>query len=75
MNILIKKGRVIDPANWVDKTADILIKNGLIARIGKGIREKGKVINAEGMLITPGLIDIHTHLREPGREDEETIFS
>ena len=75
MSLLIKKGRVIDPANGIDKTADVLIKNGLIARIGKSIREKGRVINAEGMLITPGLIDLHTHLREPGREDEETILS
>ena len=75
MNLLIKKGRVIDPANGSDKTVDILIKNGLIARIGRNLKGKGRVIDAKGMLVTPGLIDLHTHLREPGREDEETIFS
>ncbi len=75
MNFLIKNGRVIDPANGIDKLADILIKNGRIAQIGKNLKVKGKTIEAEGMFITPGLIDIHTHLREPGREDEETILS
>ncbi|MCK4244017.1 MAG: dihydroorotase [Candidatus Omnitrophica bacterium] len=75
MNLLIKNGRVIDPANGIDKLADILIKNGRIAQIGKNLKGKRRTIEAEGMLITPGLIDIHTHLREPGREDDETIGS
>ena len=75
MNLLIKNGWVIDPANGIDQLADILIKNGRIAQIGENLKVKGRTIKAEGMFVTPGLIDIHTHLREPGREDEETILS
>ena len=75
MNLLIKNGRVIDPGNGIDKIADILIKNGKIAQIGRNLKARGRTLQAEGMLVVPGLIDIHTHLREPGREDEETILS
>jgi len=76
MNILIKNGHIIDPANKRDGVADLLITNGKIAKIGNGIKEKTDIIiDAKGKLVLPGLIDLHVHLREPGREDEETILS
>ncbi len=76
MNLLIKNGRVIDPASKLDGIIDVLIENGKIKRLGKGVRpENHKVIEARGLVVVPGLIDMHTHLREPGREDEETILS
>lgn len=72
--ILIKGGRVIDPANNVDRTADLLIADGKIARIDDHITDTdARVIEAQGQLVCPGLIDIHVHFREPGDENEETI--
>jgi dihydroorotase len=72
---MIKGGRVIDPANGIDQVLDILIENGVISKLGEDLgANKGlEVIDAGGRIVTPGLIDIHVHLREPGREDEETI--
>lgn len=76
MKILIKGGHLIDPANKIDGEFDILISDGLIERIGKGINEKSDtVIDAAGRIVAPGFVDMHTHLREPGREDKETIAS
>ncbi|MBN1369797.1 MAG: dihydroorotase [Dehalococcoidaceae bacterium] len=76
-SILIKNGRVIDPAGTIDRQADVLIRNGLISNMsGKGQFEDAavdQVIDAEGMTVCPGLIDLHCHLREPGQEDKETI--
>lgn len=73
---LIKEGRVIDPMNKTDEVADIVISNGKVERIGKGLTEKAaELIDAKGKIVAPGLIDIHVHLREPGREDEETVLS
>lgn len=74
MKLLIKNGRVVDPANKIDKVADILIENGKIAKIGQ-ITEKAETIDATGLIVAPGLVDMHTHLREPGREDKETIVT
>lgn len=75
-SILIKKTRVIDPASKLDAERDILIRDGKVAKIGKEIRDKkARAINAKGMITTPGLIDLHCHLRDPGRPDEETIES
>ena len=75
-SLLIKNGRVIDPSQNLDKVADILIKNGKVSQIGSKLKSPaGLVIEAKGLIVTPGLIDIHVHLREPGREDEETIQS
>ena len=75
-SILIKKTRVIDPASKLDAERDILIRDGKVAKIGKEIRDrKARAINAKGMIATPGLIDLHCHLRDPGRPDEETIES
>lgn len=78
-HVLIKNGRVIDPANNLDEVCDVLILDGKIAEIGRfnGAVAKSveRVIDATGKLVTPGLIDIHVHFREPGDEEEETIAS
>jgi len=78
MNLLIKNGRVIDPENCIDEVADVLVTDGKITKVGKGIEvnnadDKTKIIDAAGMWVTPGLIDLHVHLREPGFEHKETI--
>jgi dihydroorotase len=73
--LLIKNGRVIDPANGIDKKCDVLIADGKIAEVGSINKSVQTVIDAEGKLVTPGLIDIHVHFREPGDEEEETIAS
>lgn len=76
MKYLIKGGRVVDPANKIDGVFDILISGGRIDKIGARLNEKcDKAIDAKGKIVVPGLVDMHTHLREPGREDKETIAS
>ena len=78
-DLLIKNGRVIDPANGIDKQCDVLVVDGQIAEIGRaeeGVAKSAKrVIDAASRLVVPGLIDIHVHFREPGDEEEETIAS
>ena len=72
--LLIHGGHVIDPKNGLDEVADILVRDGKVAKVGKGIKEKAdKDIDAKGLTVTPGLIDMHVHFREPGREDKETL--
>jgi dihydroorotase len=73
--LLIKNGRVIDPANRLDKQCDVLIVDGKISEVGKIAGDVKEVIDAGGKLVVPGLIDIHVHFREPGDEEEETIAS
>jgi dihydroorotase len=76
MNILIKNGHVIDPANKVDGKSDLLVAEGKIAKLGKpgSLPSNGaRIIDAAGRLVVPGLIDMHVHLREPGYEYKETI--
>lgn len=76
MNLLIKNGRVIDPKNKIEDNLDILIEKGKISKIGKSIKEnEAKAIDASEKIVCPALVDMHTHIREPGREDEETILS
>ena len=76
MKLLIKNGLVIDPANKIEEKLDILVENGKIVKIGKNISDsKAKIINAKDRIVTPGFIDMHTHLREPGFEYKETIES
>jgi dihydroorotase len=76
MNVLIKNGRLIDPAAGVDEITDILVENGKITRIASSITPAGaEVLDADGLVVSPGFIDIHVHLREPGQEHKETIAS
>lgn len=75
-SLLIKGGRIVDPVSKIDKKADLLVGNSLIAKIGENITTKADgVIDASGMVVVPGFIDSHVHLREPGFEDLETIAS
>ena len=73
--ILIRNGRVIDPATRHDAVANLWIESGVIAAIGGPDRQATETIDASGKLVCPGLIDMHVHLREPGREEDETIAS
>jgi dihydroorotase len=72
--LLIKNGRVIDPASATDMLADILIRDGVIAAVGAGLEAPGtEIFDATGLVVAPGFIDMHVHLREPGFEHAETI--
>ena len=76
MKLLIKNGHIIDPANSVDEVTDIFINDGVIAEIGSNPDLDGaniEIIDAKGMVVAPGLVDMHVHLREPGQEYKETI--
>ncbi len=75
--ILLKGGRVLDPANNLNDKLDILIENNIIKSVATNIAETEakKIYDCSNLLITPGLIDLHVHLREPGEEDKETIYS
>jgi dihydroorotase len=75
MDICLRGGRVIDPARGMDAEADVLLKDGVVSRVGKGIAEgtNARVVDVRGLWVVPGLIDLHTHLREPGQEYKEDI--
>jgi dihydroorotase len=75
--ILIRGGRVIDPSRGTDGVADVYVQDGKIASLGRGIGnpDEALTIDAAGRVVTPGLIDLHVHLREPGQEDLETVAS
>lgn len=74
MTILIKDGHVINPATRMDEAADVLVENGTVKEIAKGIKAKAdRVIDAKGCYVMPGFIDLHVHLRDPGFEKKETI--
>lgn len=73
MNLLIKGATIIDPQNKREEVADCLIQDGKIAEIGKNLKGEGSVIDAKGLHLMPGFIDLHTHFREPGNESKETI--
>lgn len=75
MSLLVRGGRVMDPANGVDRRADLLIEDGRISRVEPGIASADRVIEAKDLLVIPGLVDLHTHLREPGQEYKEDIAS
>lgn len=76
-DLLIAGGRVIDPRSGRDETADLLIRDDRIAAIGSSLggADENETLDARGFVVAPGLVDLHTHVREPGREDEETIAS
>ena len=74
MTILIKNGRVINPATKMDEIADVLVENGTVTKIEKGIKAKAdREIDAKGCFVMPGFIDMHVHLRDPGFEKKETV--
>jgi dihydroorotase len=73
--IIVRGGRVIDPASRFDQVADVVIEGERIVRVGTAGGERGIVIDAGGAVVCPGFVDIHTHLREPGQEYKETIAS
>lgn len=76
MKLLIKNGRLIDPANKKDGLFDLLVVKNKIAKIGPDLDDKvDHLIDAKGLVVTPGFVDLHTHLREPGFEHKETIES
>ncbi|HEY2849822.1 MAG TPA: dihydroorotase [Gemmatimonadaceae bacterium] len=74
-DILLKGGRIVDPSSQLDGVGDVLIRNGKIESIGGTIAapNEAEVIDCAGQVVAPGFIDVHCHLREPGREDVETI--
>ncbi|MBX3460385.1 MAG: dihydroorotase [Planctomycetes bacterium] len=72
-SILIQGGHVVDPANSLDQPADVLLEGGKVAAVGKVKADADRVINARGLLVLPGLVDLRTHVGEPGRDSEETI--
>lgn len=75
--LLIQNGRVIDPANGVDETLDILTANGTIATLGHTVTppEGARVIDAHGLVVCPGLVDVHVHFRDPGFPEKEDLLS
>ena len=75
--ILIKNGRLVNPATNTDEVMDVAIENGKIVKVEKGIEENGfeKVIDATGKIVAPGLIDVHVHFRDPGFEHKEDLLT
>ncbi|MDE0897804.1 MAG: dihydroorotase [Longimicrobiales bacterium] len=73
--ILLRGGRVVDPSQSLDANVDVLLAAGVIASVGESLDapENAKVVDCGGLIVTPGLIDVHVHLREPGGEHKETI--
>src|SRR5688500_2137102 len=72
--VLFTGARVIDPASGRDETADVLVVDETIEGVGSDLDAKGADrVDAAGLVLAPGLVDLHAHLREPGREDAETI--
>jgi dihydroorotase len=77
-SLLIQGGRVIDPVAGIDDKVDILLRDGQVAEVNPGKKERGQAdetINARGLIVAPGFIDLHVHLREPGQSYKETIAS
>lgn len=72
--LLIQNGRIVDPKNALDAVSDIYVVDGKIAKLGKNLKvSASKKIDATGLVVTPGLVDMQVHFREPGREDKETL--
>lgn len=71
---LLRGARVVDPASGRDTVTDVLVGDGLIVAVGEQASAKGaRVLDCDGLVLAPGLVDLHAHLREPGREDKETV--
>ena len=76
MKLLIKQGRVVDPSQQLDAVMDILVQDGVVKELAGNIDcSDAEIVEAKGLVVTPGLIDVHTHLREPGLEAKEDIVS
>lgn len=76
MSILVKNGHIVDPANSIDEVKDILIEGAQISKVASNLAASAEtVIDAKGKIVIPGLVDMHVHLREPGRENKETVAS
>ncbi len=75
MELLIQNVRVLSPADGIDRTGDILLRDGKIAAIGEGLSTDGKVIAADGLCAVPGFVDMHVHLRDPGQTQKEDILT
>ena len=76
MKLLLKGGTIIDPTQNYNQVADLLIENGLVSQIGENLSTTGvEVFDAQGLVIAPGFVDMHVHLREPGLEAKEDIAS
>ncbi len=76
MKILFRGARVVDPAAGRDETADVLVEDSLVAGVGSGLDAKGaEVVDCDGLVLAPGLVDLHAHLREPGLEHKEDVES
>jgi dihydroorotase len=77
MPLLVRGGRIIDPSQDIDRVGDLLIVDGRIAQVGRAATgdQPCTVLDAEGMVVSPGFVDLHCHLRQPGFEDKETIAS
>jgi len=73
MRLVLKGGRVIDPSQGIDDRLDVLIEDGRITKLARPLTGRGRTVDVRGLVICPGFIDLHCHLREPGREDKETI--
>ena len=74
MKILIKNGRVLNPATGTDEMLDVLVEDGIVKKMEKQIREEAeRIIDAKGCYVMPGFIDLHVHLRDPGLTHKETI--
>src|SRR3954463_8748327 len=74
-SILIQNGTVLDPSQVFERRVDVLLRDGKIVAVGKNLGKADRVGAAGGCYVTPGLIDVHVHFREPGDEEEETIAS
>lgn len=71
--LLIQNGRVIDPSQKMDRVTNLLIEDGRIAAFDVESAGGAAALDASGKIVAPGLIDIHVHLRDPGKEEDETI--
>jgi len=72
-SLLIQNGRVIDPSQQMDRVTNLLVENGRVSAYDVAAGRQDRVLDAAGKIVAPGLIDMHVHLREPGREEDETI--
>ena len=76
-DLFLRGGRIVDPSQQFDEVGDVLIRGGKIEAFGRdiGSPDGAEIVDCAGMIVAPGFIDVHVHLREPGREDVETIAS